>query len=101
MIEDNRSALDVAQQLQAVVAALDKAKTALVAHHIEHHLTEAVGELPPEREAGATVRIGQISLTDLSAPPFTVTGRHRDKATSRPGVSPSVAFSGLHLRAER
>lgn len=48
MIEDNRSALDVAQQLQAVVAALDKAKTALVAHHIEHHLTEAVGELPPE-----------------------------------------------------
>lgn len=48
MIEDNRSALDVAQQLAAVVAALDKAKTRLVAHHIEHHLTDTLGELTPE-----------------------------------------------------
>lgn len=48
MIEDNRSALDIAQQLSAVVAALDKAKTRLVAHHIEHHLTETLGELTPE-----------------------------------------------------
>lgn len=48
MIEDNRSALDVAQQLQAVVAALDKAKTKLVAHHIEHHLADTLGELTPE-----------------------------------------------------
>lgn len=48
MIEENRSALDVAQQLQAVVAALDKAKSKLVAHHIEHHLTETLGDLSPE-----------------------------------------------------
>ncbi|RVU03318.1 nickel resistance protein [Novosphingobium umbonatum] len=48
MIEDDRSALDVAQQLQAVIAALDKAKTHLVAHHIEHHLTETLGDLTPE-----------------------------------------------------
>lgn len=48
MIEENRSALDIAQQLQAVIAALGKAKTVLVAHHIEHHLEEAVEELPAE-----------------------------------------------------
>lgn len=48
MVEENRSALDVAQQLRAVIAALEKAKTVLVAHHIEHHLEEAVGNLPAE-----------------------------------------------------
>lgn len=51
MVEENRSALDIAQQLQAVIAALDKAKTVLVSHHIEHHLEEAVGELTPEARA--------------------------------------------------
>jgi DNA-binding FrmR family transcriptional regulator len=48
MVEENRSALDIAQQLQAVIAALMKAKTVLIAHHIEHHLEEAVGELNPD-----------------------------------------------------
>lgn len=48
MVEENRSALEIAQQLQAVIAALNKAKTVLVSHHIEHHLEEAVGELKPE-----------------------------------------------------
>lgn len=48
MVEENRSALDIAQQLQAVIGALDKARTVLVSHHIEHHLEEAVGELTPE-----------------------------------------------------
>lgn len=48
MVEENRSALEIAQQLQAVIAALDKAKTVLVSHHIEHHLEEAVGDLSPK-----------------------------------------------------
>ena len=48
MVEEGRSALEIAQQLQAVIAALDKAKTVLVSHHIEHHLEEAVGELTPQ-----------------------------------------------------
>ena len=48
MVEENRSALEIAQQSQAVIAALEKAKTVLVAHHIEHHLEEAVGDLPAE-----------------------------------------------------
>lgn len=48
MVEENRSALEIAQQLQAVIGALDKARKVLVSHHIEHHLEEAVGGLPPE-----------------------------------------------------
>lgn len=48
MVEENRSALEIAQQLQAVIAALDKAKAVLVTHHIEHHLEAAVGDLTPE-----------------------------------------------------
>ena len=47
MVEEDRSALEIAQQLQAVIGALDKARTVLVSHHIEHHLEEAVGELSP------------------------------------------------------
>jgi DNA-binding FrmR family transcriptional regulator len=48
MIEDNRDGLDTAQQLQAVVGALDKAKTVLVTDHIEHHLEDVVGPLSRE-----------------------------------------------------
>jgi DNA-binding FrmR family transcriptional regulator len=48
MIEEDRDALDIAQQLQAVVGALDKARSTLVAHHIEHHLEDAVGPLSKE-----------------------------------------------------
>jgi DNA-binding FrmR family transcriptional regulator len=48
MIEEDRDGLDTAQQLQAVVSALEKAKTVLVADHIEHHLEDAVGPLPKE-----------------------------------------------------
>ena len=48
MIEDNRDGLETAQQLQAVVAALDKAKTILVTDHIEHHLEDIVGPLSRE-----------------------------------------------------
>lgn len=48
MIEDNQDALEIAQQLQAVVSALDKAKTVLVTDHIEHHLEDTLGALPPE-----------------------------------------------------
>jgi DNA-binding FrmR family transcriptional regulator len=60
MIEDNRDGLETAQQLQAVVSALDKAKTVLVADHIEHHLEEVVGPLSRE----AREKLGR--LTDLA-----------------------------------
>lgn len=48
MIEDNRDGLEIAQQLQAVIGALDKAKAILVADHIEHHLEDVVGPLSHE-----------------------------------------------------
>ncbi|KRB43933.1 MAG: metal-sensing transcriptional repressor [Pseudomonadota bacterium] len=60
MIEDNRDGLETAQQLQAVVSALDKAKTILVADHIEHHLEDVVGPLSRE----AREKLGR--LTDLA-----------------------------------
>jgi DNA-binding FrmR family transcriptional regulator len=60
MIEDERDGLETAQQLQAVISALDKAKTLLVADHIENHLEEVVG--PLSREA----REKLARLTDLA-----------------------------------
>ena len=48
MIDDERDGLEIAQQLQAVVNALDKAKTLLVTDHIEHHLEDVVGPLSRE-----------------------------------------------------
>lgn len=60
MIEDERDGLETAQQLQAVINALDKAKTLLVADHIEHHLEDVVG--PLSREA----REKLARLTDLA-----------------------------------
>lgn len=60
MVEGNHDGLETAQQLQAVVSALDKAKTVLVADHIEHHLEDVVG--PLSREA----REKLARLTDLA-----------------------------------
>lgn len=51
MIEANRDGLEIAQQMQAVIAALEKAKTVLITDHIEHHLEEVVGPLSPEARA--------------------------------------------------
>ena len=48
MIEDGREGLETAQQMQAVVSALEAAKTILVADHIEHHLETIVGPLSKE-----------------------------------------------------
>lgn len=60
MVGEDRDALDIAQQLQAVISALENAKTFLVAHHIEHHLVETVGPLNEETR-------GQLSrLTTLA-----------------------------------
>jgi DNA-binding FrmR family transcriptional regulator len=60
MIEGERDGLEIAQQLQAVVSALDKAKTVLVTDHIENHLEDVVGPLSRE----AREKLGR--LTDLA-----------------------------------
>lgn len=45
MVEENRDCLEVAQQMLAVIKALEKAKTVLVSDHIEHHLESITGPL--------------------------------------------------------
>ena len=60
MIEDERDGLETAQQLLAVINALDKAKTLLVTDHIEHHLEDVVGPLSRETRE----KLGR--LTDLA-----------------------------------
>lgn len=46
MVEEGEDGLKIAQQMQAVVAALEKTKTLIVTDHIAHHLEELVGPLP-------------------------------------------------------
>ena len=46
MVEDGGDGLKIAQQMQAVVSALEKTKTLIVTDHIEHHLEDLIGPLP-------------------------------------------------------
>ena len=49
MIEDERSCLDIAQQLHAVEKAIVQAKRTLVQDHLDNCLEEAVGAVPREK----------------------------------------------------
>ncbi|WP_210356617.1 metal-sensing transcriptional repressor [Sphingomonas beigongshangi] len=60
MVEEGREGLETAQQMQAVISALDAAKTLLVTDHIEHHLEAAVGPLSEEARA-ELVRLSQLA----------------------------------------
>jgi hypothetical protein NreA len=53
MIEGQRECLDIAQQLQAVIKALEGAKSVLIHDHVEHCLEAAMG--PTTREQRATI----------------------------------------------
>jgi uncharacterized protein len=48
MVAEGRDGLAIAQQLQAVIKALEKSKQLLILDHIDHHLVEAAGTLPDE-----------------------------------------------------
>ena len=60
MVGEGREGLEIAQQMQAVVSALEAAKTMLVTDHIEHHLEAAVGPL------SETVRAELARLSQLA-----------------------------------
>lgn len=60
MIGEGRDGLEIAQQMQAVVAALDKAKTLIVADHIEHHLEDIMGPLPGKVRADLA-KLGELA----------------------------------------
>lgn len=53
MIEGGRDCLDVAQQLHAVLKAVEGAKSVLIHDHVEHCLESAMG--PTSREQRATI----------------------------------------------
>jgi len=45
MVADGRDALAIAQQMQAVIRAIEKAKHLIILDHMDHHLGEAAGPL--------------------------------------------------------
>ncbi|MBL8225303.1 MAG: metal-sensing transcriptional repressor [Chromatiales bacterium] len=53
MIESGRDCTDIAQQMHAVIRALEEAKVTLIHDHIEHCLEDAVG--PASREQRQTI----------------------------------------------
>jgi DNA-binding FrmR family transcriptional regulator len=53
MIDAGRDCADIAQQLHAVIRALEEAKVTLIHDHIEHCLEDAVG--PATREQRQTI----------------------------------------------
>lgn len=53
MIESGRDCADIAQQLHAVIRALEEAKSTLIHDHIEHCLEDAIG--PTSRDQRATI----------------------------------------------
>jgi len=53
MIDAGRDCTEIAQQLQAVIRAVEKAKTVLIHDHIDHCLEQAVG--PADRQQRATI----------------------------------------------
>ena len=56
MVEDGREGPLIAQQLQAVLKAVEKTKQMLIIDHIEHHLGIMTDTLPPE----ARTRLGEF-----------------------------------------
>jgi hypothetical protein NreA len=53
MIEGGRECADIAQQMHAVIRALEEAKSTLIHDHIEHCLEDAIG--PVSREQRVTI----------------------------------------------
>lgn len=57
MISEGRDGMVIAQQLQAVIAALEKSKRLLIHDHIDHHLLDgALSSSPELREKLASFR---------------------------------------------
>lgn len=51
MVEEGREGLAIAQQMQAVVKAIEKTKQMLILDHLAHHLGAMTQPLPPEAQA--------------------------------------------------
>lgn len=55
MVADNKDGLAIAQQMQAVIAALEKAKQLIIIDHIDHHLAQGDAGLTPQMREKLTV----------------------------------------------
>lgn len=53
MMEEGKGCAETAAQLQAVVNALEKAKSVFIHDHIDHCLEQMLGPLPKEARASA------------------------------------------------
>jgi uncharacterized protein len=51
MVEEGREGLAIAQQMQAVLKAIEKSKQMLILDHLEHHLGAMTGPLPAESQS--------------------------------------------------
>jgi hypothetical protein NreA len=51
MVAEGRDGLVIAQQMQAVIKALEKTKKMLILDHIDHHIEEVTGPLSSEAQA--------------------------------------------------
>jgi DNA-binding FrmR family transcriptional regulator len=51
MVEEGRDCLLIAQQMQAVIKALENTKRTLIHHHIDEHLGAVAGPLPADAQA--------------------------------------------------
>ncbi|MHA6732319.1 metal-sensing transcriptional repressor [Devosia sp. A369] len=48
MVAEGKDGLAIAQQMQAVIKALEKAKQLIIIDHIDHHLSDGSDALSPE-----------------------------------------------------
>ncbi|MFK4811545.1 metal-sensing transcriptional repressor [Devosia neptuniae] len=48
MVAEGQDGLAIAQQMSAVISALEKAKQLIIIDHIDHHLADSDAPLPPE-----------------------------------------------------
>ena len=55
MVAQGEDGLAIAQQMTAVIAALEKAKQLIIIDHIDHHLADGEETLPPEIRARMAV----------------------------------------------
>lgn len=61
MVEEGRDCLMIAQQMQAVIKALENTKRTLIHHHIDEHLGTAASALPAAEARALVEEIKEVS----------------------------------------
>ncbi|MFI5409620.1 metal-sensing transcriptional repressor [Kaistia sp. UC242_56] len=61
MVEDGRDCLAIAQQMQAVIKAIESTKRILIHHHIDEHLGAAASALPAAEARALVEEIKEVS----------------------------------------